>query len=61
MPDYPTLTMPKIVFYADPNYTERKYQELKNLLDKGQREQVINELRILYPKDSYLTHLLANH
>ena len=60
MPDYPTLTMPKIVFYADPNYPERKYQELKNLLDKGQRNQVINELRILYPKDSYLTHLLAN-
>ena len=60
MPDYPTLTMPKIVFYADPNYPERKYQELKNLLDKGQREQVINELRILYPKDSYLANLLAN-
>lgn len=60
MPDYPTLTMPKIVFYSDSNYPERKYQELKNLLEKGQREQVVTELRILYPKDSYLANLLAN-
>lgn len=61
MPDYPRITMPSIVFYSDPNYPEKEYQRFKALLDKGQREQVINELKILYPKDSYLTHLLANH
>ena len=55
-----TLTLPPVVTHADPNYPEKKYQQLKSLLDKGQREQVINELKILYPKDPYLANSLAN-
>lgn len=55
-----TLTLPPVVTHADPNYPEKKYQQLKSLLDKGQREQVITELKILYPKDSYLANSLAN-
>ncbi|MDY5184431.1 MAG: hypothetical protein SPF53_00790, partial [Helicobacter trogontum] len=60
MQDITTVRLPASVVYADPNYPERKYQELKSLLDKGQREQAINGLKILYPKDSYLANLLAN-
>ena len=55
-----TLTLPPVVTHADPNYPEKKYQQLKSLLDKGQREQVITELKILYPKDPYLANSLAN-
>ena len=60
MPNPTTIRLSAVVTYADPNYPEKKYQKLKSLLDKGQREQVINELKILYPKDSYLAHSLAN-
>ena len=55
-----TIRASAVVTYADPNYPEKKYKELKSLLDKGQREQVINELKILYPKDPYLANSLAN-
>ena len=55
-----TLTLPPVVTHADPNYPEKKYQQLKSLLDKGQREQVITELKILYPKDPCLANSLAN-
>ena len=55
-----TLTIPRIVVYSDPNYPEKEYKRLKILLDNGKREEVIDELRILYPKDSYLADLLAN-
>ena len=55
-----TLTLPPVVTHADPNYPEKKYQQLKSLLDKGQREQVITELKILYPKDPYLANTIAN-
>ena len=55
-----TIRASAVVTYADPNYPEKKYKELKSLLDKGQREQVITELKILYPKDPYLANTIAN-
>ena len=61
MPQYIiTLTMPRIVIYADPDYPQKEYERLKALLESGKREEVIHELKILYPKDSYLANLLAN-
>ena len=58
--DITTLIMPKIVIYNPKDYPEKEYKRLKILLDNGKREEVINELKILYPKDSYLANLLAN-
>lgn len=58
--DITTLTMPRIVIYADLDYPQKEYERLKALLESGKREEVIHELKILYPKDSYLANLLAN-
>ncbi|STP07460.1 hypothetical protein [Helicobacter fennelliae] len=58
--DITTLTMPRIVIYAGPDYPQKEYERLKALLESGKREEVIHELKILYPKDSYLANLLAN-
>ena len=54
---YPLLFL-KI--YSPADYPQKEYERFKALLESGKREQVITELRILYPKDSYLANLLAN-
>ena len=58
--DITTLTMPRIKIYSPADYPQKEYERFKALLESGKREQVITELRILYPKDSYLANLLAN-
>ncbi|WP_243554933.1 hypothetical protein [Helicobacter cinaedi] len=48
------------VVYGDENFPQKEYRRLKALLDKGQREQVINDLKVRYQKDRDLAYELAH-
>lgn len=48
------------VVYGDENFPQKEYRRLKALLDKGQREQVINDLKVRYQKDRDLAYELTH-
>ena len=47
------------VIYSDENFHQKEYARLKTLLDKGQREQVVDDLKGHYRKDKDLAYELS--